>query len=249
MNTVTIATPVYLGKPHRVRYFDTFIKSCLSQTDFEKINFVFLVEPDVLDHESINRIRKYENIKILINPFRYGLLLNQYMTLHYCFEILDLENIIYTEDDCIMSNDMYDITNFYINSKYYDNNTILTYLNKDNLIDPPQNEDGKEIIEIKSNFHPVHTKMVYFATWGYLCTKRMWHDCMKKWPHQWCFSEHLLPHYLETMKTVTPKLSRLNHIGVVGNSYTKEQYEEHAFSRYMPKSFTERLQYQFNEIQ
>lgn len=248
MNDVTIVAPVYLGTPHRLQYFETYIKSCLTQCNFEKINFVFMVEPDVMNFDLLTKLRLYPNIRIMVNPYRYKLLLNQYMTLYYSFEILGLEHVIYTEDDCVMSNDMYDITKFYVNSQYYDNNTILTYLNKDNLIDPPQNDDGKDILEIKQNFHPVKTGMVYFATWGYLCTRRMWFDCLQKWPHQWCFSEHLLPHYLDKIKTVTPRLSRLNHIGVLGASYNEEIYNSHEFTKYMPPTFSDRIDYKFYEI-
>lgn len=248
MSKTTIVSPVYLGAPHRLEYFDTYIKSCLGQRDFDKIDFVFLVEPDILEFSRIEKLRSYPNVRLLINPFRYGLLLNQYMTLLYCFERLKLEHVIYTEDDCIFSNDINDITQFYINSQYYDNKTILTHLNKDNLVDPPTTDEGKEILEIKQNYHPIHTGMVYFATWGYLCTAKMWYDCLRKWDHQGCFSHTLIHHIKDEFRTVTPKLSRLNHLGVEGASYNREIYDSHCFVNYMPKSFDGKLEYKFNEI-
>jgi hypothetical protein len=247
---VTIVAPVYLGQPHRLAYFDTYIKSCLNQKDFEKLNFVFLVEPDFLDFDPIARLRKYPNIRVLVNPFKYGLLLNQYMLLYYVFEILKLDHIIYTEDDCVLSNDVYAIANYFINSKYY-HESILTLMNKDNLVDPPTtfNPDDACILEIKNHYHPVETGIVYFATWGYMCTQRIWRDCLKKWEHQWCFSETFVPFMLETFpKIVTPRLSRLNHIGVEGASYNQELYDKHNFRLYTPQNFDSPLDYKYVEI-
>jgi hypothetical protein len=248
MSRTTIVSPVYLGQPHRIEYFKTYMKSCLEQRNFENLDFVFFVEPDFLDFAPIDKLRSYPNVRIMINPFRYGLLVNQYMTMFYCFERLRLEHVIYTEDDCILSNDIDAVTQFYINSKYYDNNTILTYLNKDNLVEPPVDDSGKNILEVKQNYHPIHKDMVYFATWGYLCTAKMWRDCLRKWDHQWCFSHTILPYIKDDFKTVTPKLSRLNHIGVDGASYNKEIYDSHQFVRYMPQNFQGALQYQFDEL-
>lgn len=254
-NKVTIVSPVYLGQAHRINYFETYINSCLNQKDFSKMNFIFLVEPDIIDVESINRLKKYNNMRVLINPYKYGLLLNQYMTLHYSFEILGLRNVIYTEDDCLLSNDIYDVANTFINSHHYHDN-IFTLLNKDNLVNPPTSDEGKDILEVKDHYHKdvddkyeKESKMLYFATWGYMCTERIWRDCMKWWPRRWCFSEHIVPWMLKTFpKIVTPKLSRLNHIGVKGASYDEDIFQEHGFTNYMPKNFNEKLEYKFKDV-
>lgn len=245
---VTIVCPVYLGKPHRLEYFDTFIKTCLSQNDFDKLNFVFLVEPDFLDFDPIAKLRKYPNIRVLVNPYKYGLLLNQYMVLHYCFEILNLEHVIYVEDDCVLSNDIYRLANFFISSKYY-HESVLTLLNKDNLVDPPTTTDDADVLEIKDHYHPVQTSMVYFATWGYMCTRRIWRDCLKRWGHYACFSETFVPFMKEVFpKIVTPRLSRLNHIGIEGASYNQSIYDQHCFAKYTPQNFSADLNYRYVEV-
>lgn len=246
MSRTTIVTPVYLGQPHRVGYFNQYVKSCLGQRDFDKIDFVFLVEPEFVDLDPIIALRKYPNVRVLINQFKYGLLLNQYVAMYYSFERLRLEHAIYIEDDCIFSNDINDITQFYINSSYYDNKTIFTYLNKDNLIEPPTNDDGKEILEIKNNYgSATFSEMTYFAALGYLCTAKMWRECVSKWNHQSCVENTIMDYIKNDFKTVTPKLSRLNHIGVEGAFYNQSLYDAHNFAKYTPQNFNDALNYRF----
>ena len=113
---ITIVSPVYLGQSHRVEYHKRFLECCKSQRDFEKINFVFFYEKTILDKSIVEDLYKYKNISVHINSYDFKTFLNQYNCLNYCFEYLKLDNVIYLEDDVEMSNDLYDITNFYINS-------------------------------------------------------------------------------------------------------------------------------------
>ena len=229
---ITIVSPVYLGQSHRVEYHKRFLECCKSQRDFEKINFVFFYEKTILDKSIVEDLYKYKNIFVHINSYDFKTFLNQYNCLNYCFEYLKLDNVIYLEDDVEMSNDLYDITNFYINSEYCSDDNIFCYLNKDNLIDDVHTQS--DLIQLKSF---MRGDMDYFTPWGFLATKHIWSNVLKHWDKKRSFDWEIVESCKKTHRIVSPQESRVNHIGEIGMNYNKEIFKLHNFNSYKVKQY------------
>ena len=152
--------------------------------------------------------------------------------LNYCFEYLKLDNVIYLEDDVEMSNDLYDITNFYINSEYCSDDNIFCYLNKDNLIDDVHTQS--DLIQLKSF---MRGDMDYFTPWGFLATKHIWSNVLKHWDKKRSFDWEIVESCKKTHRIVSPQESRVNHIGEIGMNYNKEIFKLHNFNSYKVKQY------------
>lgn len=229
---ISIVSPVYLGQPHRVEYHRKFIESCKRQMDFDKIQFIFFYENTILDYDLISNVKTYNNIDIHINSYDFKTYLNQYNCLNYCFEHLKLEHVIYVEDDVEMSNDLYDITKFYINSEHYNDNNIFCYLNKDNLIDDVSTRS--DLIQVKSF---MRGDMDYFTPWGFLATKYMWNNVLKHWNKKRSFDWEIVEYFKKTHQIISPQESRVNHIGEIGMNYNIEIFKSHNFNSYKVKQY------------
>jgi len=237
---ISIVSPIYIGQPHRLIYHKKFLQCCKNQKNFDSIRFLFFYENTILDHDLISELRLYNNIDLHINSYDFKTYLNQYNCLHYCFEHLKLDNVIYLEDDVEMSNDLYDITNFYINSKQYDDNNIFCYLNKDNLIDSVVTRS--ESIQIKSF---MRGDMDYFTPWGFLVTKYIWNNVLKHWSKKRSFDWEIVESCKKTHRIVSPQESRVNHIGEIGMNYNKELFDCHNFNAYKVKQYKEPIIYSY----
>jgi hypothetical protein len=237
---ISIVSPVYLGQLHRVEYHQKFIESCKKQNDFDKIRFIFFYENTILDRDLINDLKKYNNVDIHVNSYDFKTYLNQYNCLNYCFEHLKLDHVIYLEDDVEMSNDLYDITNFYVNSKNYNDNNIFCYLNKDNLIDDVSTRS--DLIQVKSF---MKGDMDYFTPWGFLATKHVWNNVLKHWDKITSFDWELVKKCKDNYGIVSPQESRVNHIGVNGMNYNEDIFRSHNFASYKVKQYTNRINYSY----
>lgn len=237
---ITIVSPIYLGQPHRVEYYQKFIDSCKKQNNFDKIQFIFFYEHTMLDSELLSDLKTYDNIDLHINSYDFKTFLNQYTCLNYCFEHLKLDHVIYLEDDVEMSNDLYDITNFYINSEHYHDNNIFCYLNKDNLIDDVSTRS--DLIQVKSF---MRGNMNYFTPCGFLTTKYMWNNVLKHWNKKRSFDWEIVEKFENTHQVVSPQESRVNHIGEVGMNYNKEIFKSHNFNAYKVKQYKESIIYSY----
>lgn len=237
---ITIVSPVYLGLPHRVEYHKKFLECCKTQRDFEKINFVFFYERSILDNSIIEDLRQYNNFDIHINSYDFKTYLNQYNCLNYCFEHLGLDHAIYVEDDVELSNDIYDITNFYINSKHYGDKNIMCYLNKDNLFN--KSSTRSDLLEVKKF---MIGNVDYFTPWGFLATKDIWNDSIKYWDKSTSFDWDLVKKCKNTYNIISPQESRVNHIGIQGMNYNEDMFRYHNFASYKVKQYNTRINYSY----
>lgn len=235
---ISIVSPVYLGQPHRVEYHRKFIESCKRQMDFDKIQFIFFYENTILDYDLIDDLKKYNNVDIHINSYDFKILANHYNCFNYCFEYLNLEHVIYVEDDVEMSNDLHDITNSYVNSAHYLDSNIFCYLNKDNLMN--RSNTRSDVIEIK-NFEI--NGMNYFTPWGFLATKYLWKNVIKNWTKDRSVDFEIVEKFKNTHNIVCPQESRINHIGVIGKNYNEQLFANHNFSSYKVKNYSKRINY------
>lgn len=237
---ITIVSPVYIAHSHRVEYHKRFLECCKNQMDFDKIKFVFFYEKDILDYSVIEDLKTYSNIDLHINESVSPQHFNQYNCLKYCFEHLNLEHVIYVDDDVEMSNDIFDISNFYINSNKYSDNSIFCYLNKSNLA--TKKETKSDLIEIKDF---IINGFDQFTPWGCLITKRVWHQCLKYCEKKISFDWEIVKGCKDTYKIVTPQESRINHIGVIGMNYNEELFRCHNFANYKVKQYDNRINYSY----
>jgi hypothetical protein len=241
---ITIVSPIYLGNESRLGYHKTFLSCCKNLRDFDKINFVFFYEKSILDMSIVDDLKKYENVDLHINTYDFKTYLNQYNCLNYCFEHLGLERVIYLEDDVEISNDIYDLTNFYINSDQYQDKNILCYLNKDNIVETiPTRSD---LIEVKRNFKRLDMQdMDYFTPWGFLATKHLWDRYLKYWDKSTSFDWLVVKNCKDSYNIVTPQESRVNHIGVCGMNYNEEMFKYHNFAAYKVKQYSDVINYSY----
>jgi hypothetical protein len=237
---ITIVSPIYLGQQHRVEYYQKFINSCKNQNNFNKIQFIFFYENTIVDYNLIYELKSYNNIDLHINSYDFKTFLNQYNCLNYCFEHLKLDHVIYLEDDVETSNDLYDITNFYINSEHYHDNNIFCYLNKDNLIDDVLTKS--DLIQVKPF---MRGNMGYFTPWGFLATKYMWNNALKYWNKKRSFDFEIVEIFKNTHQIISPQESRVNHIGEIGASYNKALFESHNFNTYKVKQYQNPIIYTY----
>jgi hypothetical protein len=238
---ITIVSPVYLGKSNRVNYHKTFLNCCKNIRNFDQTKFIFFYEKSILDNSIIDDLKNYKNVDLHINTYDLKTLVNQYNCFNYCFEYLNLEHVIYVEDDVEISNDISDITEYYIKSDQYSNNNIFCYLNKDNLINV-NNNTRSDLIEIK-NF--MRGDMDYFTPWGFLVTKHLWNTVLKHWDKRTSFDWYLVNLCKNSYKIIAPQESRVNHIGVYGNAYTEELFKSHNFDGYKVKQYKDVINYSY----
>jgi len=237
---ITIVSPVYIGQSHRLVYHKKFLQCCKNQKKFDSIQFIFFYENTIIDVDLIDDLKKYNNIDLHINSYDFKTYLNQYNCLNYCFEHLNLESVIYLEDDVEMSNDLYDVTNFYLNSTHYKENNIFCYLNKDNLLS--NDITSSELIEIKPF---MRGDMDYFTPWGFLVTKDIWNKVLKHWNKKSSFDYDIVEYFKKTHRIVSPQESRVNHIGEVGMNYNKQLFQSHNFNAYKLKQYKESIVYSY----
>jgi hypothetical protein len=237
---ITIVSPVYIGQSHRVQYHKHFLSCCKNLKNFDDIKFIFFYEQSILDKSLVEELYKYKNIDVHINSYRFGTFLNQYNCLNYCFEHLKLDHAIYLEDDVDISNDIYDITNFYVNSSHFADNNIFCYLNKDNLFDNVNTR--YDLIEIK-NF--MRGEIDRFTPWGFLATKNIWNYVLKHWDKRISFDWEIVKACKDDYKIVTPQESRVNHIGVNGMNYNNHIFKAHNFAAYNVKQYTDEINYSY----
>lgn len=237
---ITIVSPIYIGQPHRVEYHRHFLNCCKNQKNFDDIKFIFFYEQSILDKSLIEELYKYKNVEVHINSYTFGTYLNQYNCLNYCFEYLKLDHVIYVEDDVEISNDIYNITNFYINSDNFKDTNIFCYLNKDNLIDDVSNQSY--LIEVKDF---MLGEMDRFTPWGFLATKSIWNNILKHWDKRRSFDWEIVKTFKNTHKIVTPQESRVNHIGVNGMNYNDEIFRSHNFASYKVKQYPDKINYSY----
>lgn len=237
---ITIVSPIYLGNESRLGYHKTFLSCCKNLRDFDKINFVFFYEKTMVDPSVVNELKSYSNIDLHINTYNFKTYLNQYNCLNYCFEHLGLEHVIYVEDDVEISNDIHDLTNFYINSSHYSGQNIFCYLNKDNLIDNVNTRS--DLVEVKDF---MRGDMDRFTPWGFLATKNIWNNVLKHWDKRRSFDWEIVRAYKDTHKIVTPQESRVNHIGVNGMNYNDELFRSHNFASYKVKQYGDKINYSY----
>lgn len=237
---ITIISPVYIGQPHRVEYHKHFLNCCKNLKNFNNIKFIFFYEQSILDKALVDELYQYKNIDVHINSYTFGTFLNQYNCLNYCFEHLKLDHAIYLEDDVEISNDIYNVTNFYINSSTYSDRNIFCYLNKDNLIDNVNTRP--DLIEVKDF---MMGEMDRFTPWGFLATKNIWNNVLKNWDKRRSFDFEIVKNCKDTYKIVTPQESRINHIGVNGMNYNDDLFRYHNFASYKVKQYNDGINYSY----
>jgi hypothetical protein len=243
MNKLNIVAASWLGNPHRVNYHTQYVESCLRQNNFDKINFIFFYEPESQVQSFLKKLSIYENFDLKINPYRFGANLNHFICLNYCFENLKLDHVLMSEDDVEFSNDVYDIVNFYINSKYYDDNNIFSLLNKENFIkNLIYKENDHEVVEIK-NF--MNDGIDFFNSCGWLVTKRVWTEVLKYWDKKRSYDWEIVEKYKTDTSIIVPKESRVKHIGEFGINYNEKYYEAHGWKNYSLKKYNNNINYKF----
>jgi hypothetical protein len=237
---ITIVSPIYLGNEYRLGYHKTFLSCCRNLRDFDKINFVFFYEKTIIDLSIVDELKSHNNIDLHINTYDFKTYLNQYNCLNYCFEHLGLEHAIYVEDDVEISNDIYNLTNFYINSSCYSDHNIFCYLNKDNLIDNINTRS--DLVEVKDF---MRGDMDRFTPWGFLATKNIWNNVLKHWDKRRSFDWEIVKACKDTHKIVTPQESRINHLGVNGMNYNEDLFRSHNFASYKVKQYNDEINYSY----
>lgn len=221
---ITIFTPVYYSGEHRRSYFKQYIKSLEKLNNIDKLRFLFVLEPG--SDPMLQIIPNNINSIVIKNKNRMGILNNAYFGIEYAFNVLNINDIVYFEDDVVLSKDVYDVTKFYIDLN--DHNSIFCYLNKHSMIN--RNHSVYNSMSSEHILKIINAKYCH-TPWGCAFSKVFWKNRWKPIidinPN--VGHDRIVDEYIKDINIYTPKISRMNTVGRIGNGYNELLYRSHGF--------------------
>lgn len=221
---INIITLLYDGGDKRIEYYKKYISSINKSYNLDKVNFFIFAEPH--SERMIDLIPTNWNVSIFKNYYRFKPVLSHYIAFNYCFNVLNLDHAFLIEDDIIVSPDIFNLIEFWRNSKDCFNTHALCCINKHRMFNPNHElyiePDESGLIKLKNTGN-------YFSGWGTGFSNRFWQNIMfPNWKMEKPF-DVIVDRFVDPINILSPIVSRTNQIGEVGINYYKDLWDDHDF--------------------
>ncbi len=220
---INIITLLYDGGDERIQYYEKYISSINKSYNLDKVNFFIFAEPH--SERMIDLIPTDWNVSIFKNYYRFKPVLAHYIAFNYCFNVLNLDHAFLIEDDIIVSPDIFNLIEFWRNSKDCFDTYALCAINKHRMFN---SNHELYITPDESGLLKLHNN-TYFSGWGTGFSKRFWETIMfPNWKMHMLF-DTTVSRFVDPINILSPIVSRTNQIGEVGFHYDKESWDDHGF--------------------